>query len=116
MQAHRGTVLGQGMLSSSYSHVVYNNPPGSGNPTANDAKSFGIALQFYPGIGYAINRRWQLETGLTNLFSIAYNHSKQSASYPNQPDQNSTDHNFSICSSLTGNNQFTVGVRYFIGG
>lgn len=100
-----------------YFHGTSNTPAVNGNPGyENDDKSIGVGFQFYPGIAYAINRHWQLETELPNLFSASYNHSRFRTSTTGQPDQDGSSHSFTISSSLTGNNEFAVGVRYFIGG
>jgi hypothetical protein len=107
----------QSMFSVSYTHGTASYQNGNNIPyTHDDNKEFGLAFQIYPGISYAINRKWQLETGLPNFLSAAYNHSKDVVSNTGQPDQSSSGHSFQISSSLTGSNQFTVGVRYFIGG
>ena len=106
----------QSMFSVSYTHgtASYLNG-GNAVYSHDDNKTFGLALQIYPGISYAINRKWQLETGLPNFLSMAYNHTRDVVNTAGQSDQSSSGHSLQISSSLTGNNQFTVGVRYFIG-
>jgi hypothetical protein len=100
-----------------YSHGTSDAPAANGNlAVENEDKSIGFGFQFYPGISYAINRHWQLETGLPNLFSVNYNHTKFNTNATGQPNQDGSSHSFAISSSLTGNNEFAVGVRYFIGG
>jgi hypothetical protein len=107
----------QSMFSGSYSHGSSANPAPNNNPSSqSDNKGVEVRLQIYPGISYAITRRWQLETGLPNFFVVDYTHSKSTTNITGQPDQNSSGHSFAISSSITGNNEFTVGVRYFIGG
>jgi hypothetical protein len=108
----------QAMLDGSYSHGSSTSLVSGSNPSSgqSDNKGVEVRLQIYPGISYAINRHWQLETGLPNFFVVDYTHSKQTTMITGQPDQNSYSHSFGILSSLTGNNEFAVGVRYFIGG
>jgi hypothetical protein len=108
-------LFGQAELSGGCSHSSSSTPqPGEPSTAQN---GYEITLQLYPGIAYALNRRWQIETGLPNFLSIDYTHSKSTTSYPNGiPDQSSTYHSFDLASALTGTNEFTVGVRYFIGG
>jgi hypothetical protein len=107
-------LFGQAELSGGYSHSSSFNPQTA--ESSSTENGYGVTLQLYPGIAYALNRRWQIETGLPNFFSIDYTHQKTTASYTNGvPDQTSTYHNFSLASALTGTNEFTVGVRYFIG-
>jgi hypothetical protein len=108
-------LFGQAEVTGGYSHSTgYNPPPNSSSSTVN---GYGVTFQLYPGIAYALNRRWQIETGLPNFLSIDYTHTKTTNSYNNGiPDETSTYHDFSFASALTGTNEFTVGVRYFMGG
>jgi hypothetical protein len=108
-------LFGQAELSAGYTHSSSSTPqPGEPSLAAN---GYETTLQLYPGIAYALNRRWQIETGLPNFLSIDYTHTKTTTSYTNGiPDQSSIYHAFDLASALTGTNEFTVGVRYFIGG
>jgi hypothetical protein len=108
------SLFGQAELSGNYTHT--NNADPSSTVIVDHTNGYGFSLQFYPGIAYALNRRWQLEMGLTDFFSLAYTHSKETQEYSNQPTVNSSGHIFAFTSSLTGADEFTVGVRYFIGG
>ena len=108
------SLFGQAGLSGNYTHSN-EMQPGATDLGAH-ANTYGFALNLYPGIAYALNRRWQLETSLPNFFLINYGHTKETQQFTGQPDLTSTNHNFGISSSLTGNDEFTVGVRYFIGG
>lgn len=111
------SLFGQAELSGNYSHSTAEMPSTAQfAETSDHSNGFGFTLQLYPGIAYALNRRWQLETSLPNFFSINYNHYKETQQYNTQPAQSTSDHSFSISSSLTGSDEFTVGVRYFIGG
>jgi hypothetical protein len=65
-----------------------------------------------PGVAFAINKSFQLETTLSNLFGIAYSHSKTSgptATYvANKTDQ------FSAGIFTDGKVQFNIGCRFLI--
>jgi hypothetical protein len=109
-------LFGQSRIGGGYSHGSITNPNTTGNPVNNVSNGYNLSLQFYPGIAYAIDRRWQIEIGLPNFLAVNYSHSKETLSYIGQPDELSTSHDFNVASSLTGANDFSVGIRYFIGG
>lgn len=107
-------LFGQAEIGSGYSHTSTDNP--ASVETSYRSNSYSASFQLYPGIAYALNRHWQIEAGLPNFFAINYSHTRETMVYSGQNEQPGTNHYFSINSSLTGNNQFTVGIRYFIGG
>jgi hypothetical protein len=109
-------LFGQAELNGSYSSGKLDNPGTTSGYTKDDTKGYGFSLRLYPGVAYALNRRWQLETELTGFFALTYNHSKETSDYVGQPEENSNTHNFNVSSSLTGGNAFTLGVRYWIPG
>lgn len=84
--------------------------------TSLQSDGYSVYFQLYPGIAYALNRHWQIETGLPNFFAVNYAHGSQTVTYTGQPAQTVSGHSLNITSSLTGSNELTVGVRYFIGG
>ena len=113
-------LFGQSSLTGNYTHNAQVNPTTSGgqiDSQSGDVTSF--ALQFFPGIAYAVSPKWQLEAGLPNFFSITYSHDRQKEYFTGGVGTpvltSETNNNFSIASSLTGSNTITVGVRYFIG-
>ena len=109
-------LFGQSRLGFNYTHSSQAEPVGS-SITRDVVNVYGATLQFFPGIAYSLNPRWQLEAGLPNFFSIGYSHTKETQSYAGQSaDFTNNGHLFSAQSSLTGSNSLTVGVRYFIGG
>jgi hypothetical protein len=108
------SLFGQAEVSGNYSHSNYVAP--SSNLVLNRYNSYGFALGITPGIAYALSRRWQIETSLPNFLSVTYDHNKTTQQYDNSPASSVDGHSFGISSSLTGNDEFTVGVRYFIGG
>jgi len=111
-------LFGQARIGGDYSHASENDvvPPNTITPgiTSNINDSYNISLQFYPGIAYAVNRKWQVEIGLPEFFAVNYNHLKQTTSTAGQPDQVSNGNSFEAVSSLSGTNSFSVGLRYVI--
>ncbi|WP_188935328.1 hypothetical protein [Puia dinghuensis] len=108
-------LFGQTRLSGNYLHSAQDEPANNNVITSNVTDSYGFNLQFFPGIAYAINQKWQLELALTNFFAVNYTHTKQNLTYTNQPDYHYSGSTFGAASSLTGNNTYTIGLRYFIG-
>lgn len=106
-------LFGQSRLGGSYTHSSQDEPQGN-QPTADVYNSYGFVLQFFPGIAYALNSKWQLEAGLPNFFGVSYSNSKETLSYSNQPDSHFNGHSFSLQSSITGSTALSVGLRYFI--
>ncbi|HEY4108342.1 hypothetical protein [Puia sp.] len=107
-------LFGQSRLGGSYSHSGIDEPTGN-EPTRDVTNSYGFSLQFLPGIAYSLSRKWQLEAGLPNFFAVNYAHTTDTQSFTTQPDVVNKSSNFSIQSSLAGNNSLSVGLRYFIG-
>ena len=105
--------FGQTALSGTYGHSHTDQAPGY-QPVTDVTNSTGFSLTFFPGIAYAINRRWQLETGLANFFGISYYHQKETQTFTGSADQTATSNVFSVSSELSSSS-FLVGVRYFIG-
>ena len=105
--------FGQTAISGIYTHNHVNQASGY-QPITDVTNSTNLSLTFFPGIAYAINHKWQLETGLANFFGINYSHSKETQTYTGSPDQKNTFSSFSVASQLSSSS-FVVGVRYFIG-
>jgi hypothetical protein len=79
---------GQARLDGSYDHIGYGNQGTSpGNPTA--------------------------ETCSTTFFD--FYHQRQYTGYATGSEQVGTTNDFDLSSALTGNNEFSVGVKYVIG-
>jgi hypothetical protein len=57
------------------------------------AKEQTAYLYFFPGIAYGINKKLQLEIGLTQLINIGYNHRSYVYEYLPEPNKNS-ENNF----------------------
>jgi hypothetical protein len=108
-------LFGQSELSGSFNHTKFKNTNGNPGYDENHNDGYNFTLQFYPGIAYAINRRWQIETSLPNFLNVNYSHASTKTVYANAPEQKGSSNSFGFSSSLTGSNQFAVGVRYIIG-
>lgn len=112
-------LFGQSRLGGAYSHGSSPNPNPSGTPNfeTNDVtNSFNLSLGFEPGIAYALNSKWQLEIALPDFFAVNYSHLKETVTYSSQPTNVDVTNNFSAYSTLSGTNDISIGVRYFIGG
>jgi hypothetical protein len=107
-------LFGQSRIGGGYSHSSSTSP--NTEPVSDVTNGFNLSLQFAPGIAYALNRKWQLEISLPNFFAVNYTHSKETVTYTGQPSEVNTNNNFSAISTLTGTNDLSVGLRYFIGG
>jgi hypothetical protein len=107
------SLFGQARLSGNYSRTNYVYP--SSDIVLDHTDNYGLALNLYPGIAYSLNRKWQMEVGLPSFLAINYGHAKETQQNSGQPAVTAGGHNFSVTSSLTGNNVLTAGVRYFIG-
>jgi len=109
-------LFGQARLGGSYDHIGYSNQGTSpGNPTAETSSTTSFSFSLFPGIAYALNRHWQVETGLPNFLSIDFYHQRQYTGYATASEQVNTTNDFDLSSALTGNNEFSVGVKYIIG-
>jgi len=108
-------LFGQSSLGGFYNHSKQNDETGA-SFESNSMNAYGFTLQFFPGIAYALNQKWQLEAGLPNFFVIGWSHSKQTNIPLNAPEQDYVSHSFQLQSSITGSTALTIGLRYFIGG
>lgn len=103
------SIFGQASLNYSYSKNTYT--PTNGLQLI---KNYSENLSIYPGIAYTVCHHWQLETSLTNLVHINFNHSNQIYQVPNSSKAQSTSDTFNYGSSLGTYFQFSVGVLYVI--
>jgi len=88
----------------------YSNPPAS--PTIKTtAKSWIGSVGITPGIAFAVSKKFQLETSLNNLLSVAYTSTKTSGPTENY---NGKSHQFNAGVYADGKAQFNVGVRFLL--
>jgi hypothetical protein len=74
-------------------------------------KGWASSIGVTPGIAFAINKSFQLETALNNLFGISYSNTKTSGAntyYPRKSDQ------FSAGIFTDGKVQFNIGCRFML--
>lgn len=74
-------------------------------------KGWASSISVTPGVAFAINKSFQLETALNNLFGITYSNSKTSGAntfYPRKTDQ------FTAGIFTDGKIQFNIGCRFLI--
>ncbi len=78
------------------------------------SKSRSIGISAYPGITYAVGKRFHVEVGLNELVSLGY------SKYDIKTSQSGTESTtkssgFSISTSFSNSNPFNVGFRFLIG-
>jgi hypothetical protein len=109
-------IFGQSRVGFDFVDQQSNFPSSTGNTFVHsDQKQLAIGASFFPGISYAINPRWQLETSLPNFLVLQYAHVKQSSEDGTLSSDGSSS-SVSLSSSLSSTYTFSVGLRYFIGG
>lgn len=99
-------LFGQGRIGGGYSKVLYEYPL---NADDRETKITSVQASIYPGISYAINNKLHIETGFNDLLYIQYAHEET------DHDANFLDsktNRFSLGSSLSSFNWFTVGLRF----
>jgi len=72
-------------------------------------KGWDAGLYFYPGVSFAVNKKFQLEAGFNNLFGAQYTYSKSSS----ETTTIKTD-NFTAGINLDNKSTFTLGFRLLI--
>jgi hypothetical protein len=74
-------------------------------------KEWGLGLSAYPGVSYTLTKKFQLEAGFNNFFSITYTHNKQTNSNNNAVYKGG---GFSIASNLNNLSYFNIGFRLLL--
>jgi hypothetical protein len=101
-------IFGDGSISYNKGETeIKTNPNGS---QQQNTKTAGLA--FYPGIAFAVNRRFHLEAGLSNL--VYFNYSVNKGSDPSSPGNIFTSKTFSAGTSLSGSIPLTIGFRILL--
>ncbi|MCU7548615.1 hypothetical protein OCK74_05775 [Chitinophagaceae bacterium LB-8] len=79
-------------------------------------KEWSVGIDLYPGISYALNKRFHLEAGLGNMADLSYGQSKnENKSKPGGETSSSKGHNFEFSSSLSTYTSINIGFRFFLG-
>lgn len=82
--------------------------PGS----SNTMKGYSVQLAVYPGLSYAISKKFQLETGFNNLAYLQFDHSK--AIHAGNTSPSSISNGFSLGTSLSNFSGLTIGFRFLL--
>ncbi len=77
-----------------------------------DRKGFTLQAGLYPGVAFAVTKKFHLETGFNNLLYAQY--SKTKTDFKGSSPDTETNR-FNIGSSLSGFNGFVVGFRFILG-
>lgn len=85
------------------------------NSSNQENKGWNVGVSLYPGISYAVSKRFHLEAGLGNFANLSYSKS-QSESKDISSNQMATSKSsgFSFSSSLSDNSSISIGFRFFI--
>lgn len=73
-----------------------------------------IGVNFYPGVTYAVSRRFHLEVGLNNLVSLDYSRSK-TESVVNSQTSTSKGSGVSFATNVSSSAPLTLGFRIVLG-
>ena len=98
-------IFGQGSLGANFGENKYSTGQGT------DTKFYSVNLNFYPGIAFEINRTFQLEAGLNDLFTVSYQRGKY---YPDNTSAKNKFSSFYASSALASNNWLSIGLRVLI--
>ena len=82
------------------------------NDYENTTKEARAGLSFYPGISYAVSKRFQLEAGLSNLLAIEYKTLKSEIVYSTGTTAITDHRGFSASTFVGGSTNFTLGFRF----
>jgi hypothetical protein len=77
-------------------------------------KSNSVGFNVYPGLAYAVSRRFHLEIALSNLISFNYFTTKGETLYPNNT-ITAKNNGFSFSTNLSTSNPLSVGFRVVLG-
>jgi hypothetical protein len=103
-------LFGEGQLNFNYGKTEQE--PGVGYKSTQ--KSYGVSLSLAPGIAYAVNRRFHLEAGLSNLVNIGYSKSKYKQVSPLST-TNSESSGFNFFTGVSSSSPFNIGFRIVLG-
>lgn len=86
----------------------------NGSPILQKSKITNISINVYPGISYAVSKRFHLESGFNNLLSLGYTREKSLLESPGAV-SGYTSNGFSLSSSLSNaQSAFYVGFRVLL--
>ncbi len=77
-------------------------------------KRNGVGLGFYPGVAYAVSKRFHLEIGLNNLVSLYYSKNK-TENTTNNTTTTTKGSDFSFTTNVSSNSPIALGFRVVLG-
>lgn len=109
--------LGKGFSLFAQPGIYYNTSKQENNKinseTIANSKSVGISL--YPGISYAISKRFHLEAGIGNIVDMYYSSSdSETTGMPNGGPITEKQNAYSFSSSLSSSSPISIGFRFFL--
>jgi len=103
-------IFGQGGLNIGYYKQESDAPD---NAYDDEVKRTSISINAFPGISFAVSKRFHLETGFNNLVNLTYYDEKRDDNSPNVTGYDS--HGFGISSSLSNaTSSFYLGFRVLL--
>lgn len=84
----------------------------TGTTQIDDMKRNEVRATFNPGISFQINKRWQLETGMSNLLSLSVYNQKQTISAGSP--SNYTTKGVNLMANLNPATDLYVGLRFLL--
>jgi hypothetical protein len=78
-------------------------------------KGWTTGINLYPGISYAVNKRFHLEAGLGSIANLSYSQNKNKYEVLSSGEtSNSKGSEFSFSSSLSSSSPIIIGFRFFL--
>jgi hypothetical protein len=105
--ANRFYLYGQARLGVNYQYDNNSNANG-----LTKTRGYGIGVSLHPGLTFALKKHIYLETGLNNLLSLGYTHTKstQTGTVGSSGKSNS----FGFNGNSSGGAEITVGIRFML--
>ncbi len=80
-----------------------------------DQKNQGFNLALYPGITYAVNKKFHLEASLNNLINLNYSTAKITTTTNGGNPQKSNSKRFGFSTNLSSATPLSIGFRFVLG-
>jgi hypothetical protein len=106
-------LFGQGSIGYQRIDVEQTNYFGGNQSTQDVTKGSALNLNLYPGISYAVTKKFYLELALNNLLGVNYEDTKTTSSSPNSSGTSTRNEKaFLVSSSLNNASSFSIGARF----
>lgn len=79
-----------------------------------ETKNWSVSASLYPGLAYAITKKFHVEAALNNLALISYSHSKHDYVNSTPETPSSKGSAFNVSTSLGSNGGFGIGFRLLL--